>query len=125
MVGRDGRKYPLHNPHERSELGELLPISDLQQAFQFKKISLAKGETGAVGKVGGLVVIRHTWSSSKPAILIIDPFDQSVTQIAGRSYEQIPLEITWDGSGYGATMKITSTYNSTTPFYIAWQYLYD
>lgn len=102
-----------------------MPISDLQQAFQFKKISLAKGETGVVGKVGGLVVIRHTWSSSKPAILIIDPFDQSVTQIAGRSYEQIPLEITWNGSGYDATMRITSTYNSTTPFYIAWQFLYD
>lgn len=24
MVGRDGRKYPLHNPHERSELGGLI-----------------------------------------------------------------------------------------------------
>ena len=106
-------------------LGELLPISDLQQAFQFKRISLAKGETGVVGKVGGLVVIRHTWSSSKPAVLIVDSFDQSITQIAGKSYEQMPLEITWDDSGYGATMRITSTYNNITPFYIAWQYLYD
>lgn len=102
-----------------------MPISDLQQAFQFKKISLAKGETGVVGKVGGLVVMRHTWSSSKPAILIIDSFDQSITQIAGKSYEQMPLEITWDGYGYGAAMKITSTYDNITPFYIAWQYLYD
>ena len=89
-----------------------MSISDLQQAFQFKRISLAKGETGVVGKVGGLVVI-------------LDSFDQSITQIAGKSYEQMPLEITWDGSGYGATMRITSTYNNITPFYIAWQYLYD
>lgn len=34
MVGRDGRKYPLHNPHERSELGELLEIDNSWMRFR-------------------------------------------------------------------------------------------
>lgn len=109
-------------------LGGLLPISDLQKAFQYKRFPLKRGETATVGKAGGLMVIRHSWSSSQCAVVLVDSYDKEVIQVAGRDYTQIPFEITWEGSQYNTLMKITSTYATTseqTMFYIAWQYLYD
>lgn len=109
-------------------LGELLSISDLQKAFQYKRFSLKNGETATVGKVSGLVVIRHSWSNSKPTVVLVNNYNKEITQVAGREYGQIPLEITWEGSGYYTVMKITSTYNETsgeTVFYFAWQEIYD
>lgn len=111
-----------------SVLGELLLISDLQKAFQYKKFSLKNGETATVGKVCGLMVIRHSWSDSNPTVVLVDNYGKDITQVAGREYPQVPIEISWEGSGYNTVMKITSTYATTsaqTMFYIAWQCLYD
>lgn len=109
-------------------LGELLLISDLQKAFQYKKFFLKNGETATVGKVCGLMVIRHSWSDSNPTVVLVDNYGKDITQVAGREYPQVPIEISWEGSGYNTVMKITSTYTTTsaqTMFYIAWQCLYD
>lgn len=89
---------------------------------------MTNGETATLGKVGGLMVIRHSWSNSQCSVVLVDCYDKEVIQIAGREYTDIPVEITWEGSGYSTQMKITSTYATTsaeTVFYIAWQWLYD
>lgn len=108
-------------------LGGLLSISGLQKAFQYKRFSLKNGETATVGKVSGLMVIRHPWSDSKLTVVLVNNYNKEITQVAGREYGQIPLEITWEGSGYNTVMKITSTYNETsgaTVFYFTWQEVY-
>ena len=73
MVGRDGRKYPLHNPHERSELGGLqsgkvdtdsysntlkrgiyshtTPISELASGYSFTGVLLAHVDIMNDGKL--------------------------------------------------------------------------
>lgn len=108
-------------------LGELLNISSLQKSFQYAKYSLKKGDSAEVGKVGGLVVIRHPWSSSIPSVLLINGYNKEITQIAGRDYNSIPIEITWKGSQYNTVMVITSTYSDVniTTFCVAYQSLYD
>ena len=109
-------------------LGGLLSISGLQKAFQYKRFPLKNGETATVGKVSGLVVIRHSWSNSELTVVLVNNYNKEVIQVAGRQYTDIPFEITWEGSGYNTVMKITSTYTNTsaqTVFYIAWQCLYE
>ena len=74
------------------------------------------------------MVIRHSWSDSKLTVVLVNNYNKEITQVAGREYGQIPLEITWEGSGYYTVMKITSTYNGTsgeTVFYFAWQEIHD
>ena len=108
-------------------LGELLNISSLQKSFQYAKYSLKKGDSAEVGKVGGLVVIRHPWSSSIPSVLLVNGYNKEITQIAGRDYKSIPIEISWKGSQYNTVMVITSTYSDVniTTFCVAYQSLYD
>ena len=108
-------------------LGGLLNISSLQKSFQYAKYSLKKGDSAEVGKVGGLVVIRHPWSSSIPSVLLVNGYNKEITQIAGRDYKSIPIEISWKGSQYNTVMVITSTYSDVniTTFCVAYQSLYD
>ena len=108
-------------------LGGLLNISSLQKSFQYAKYSLKKGDSAEVGKVGGLVVIRHPWSSSIPSVLLVNGYNKEITQIAGRDYKSIPIEISWEGSQYNTVMVITSTYSDAniTDFCVAYQSLYD
>ncbi|WP_418831988.1 hypothetical protein [Phocaeicola sp.] len=108
-------------------LGGLLNISSLQKSFQYAKYSLKKGDSAEVGKVGGLVVIRHPWSSSIPSVLLVNGYNKEITQIAGRDYKSIPIEISWEGSQYNTVMVITSTYSDAniTTFCVAYQSLYD
>lgn len=108
-------------------LGGLLNISSLQKSFQYAKYSLKKGDSAEVGKVGGLVVIRHPWSSSIPSVLLVNGYNKEITQIAGRDYKSIPIEISWEGSQYNTVLVITSTYSDAniTTFCVAYQSLYD
>ena len=108
-------------------LGELLNISSLQKSFQYANYLLKKGDSAEVGKVGGLVVIRHPWSSSIPSVLLINGYNKEITQISGRDYKSIPIEISWEGSQYNTVMVITSTYSDAniTTFCVAYQSLYD
>ncbi|MBD8001529.1 hypothetical protein [Phocaeicola faecium] len=108
-------------------LGELLNISSLQKSFQYANYLLKKGDSAEVGKVGGLVVIRHPWSSSIPSVLLINGYNKEITQISGRDYKSIPFEISWKGSQYNTVMVITSTYSDAniTTFCVAYQSLYD
>ena len=108
-------------------LGGLLNISSLQKSFQYAKYSLKKGDSAEVGKVGGLVVIRHPWSSSIPSVLLVNGYNKEITQIAGRDYKSIPIEISWEGSQYNTVMVITCTYSDAniTTFCVAYQSLYD
>ena len=96
----------------------------MQKSFQYAKYSLKKGDSAEVGKV---VVIRHPWSSSIPSVLLVNGYNKEITQIAGRDYKSIPIEISWEGSQYNTVMVITSTYSDAniTTFCVAYQSLYD
>lgn len=97
----------------------------LINAFQSKYIGLKLGESETVGKISGLCVIKHAYSSSVAAIVYIDNFTKSITQIAGKSYTEIPMGITWEGDKYDTVLKIKSTYASevTTVFAFAFQFV--
>ena len=98
----------------------------LINAFQSKYIALKRGESEIVGNISGLCVIKHAYSNSKAAIVYIDNFTKSITQIAGISYTEVPMEIIWEGERYDTILKIKSTYASevTTVFTFAFQFVH-
>lgn len=108
-------------------LGELLNISLLQNGFQCANFLLKKGESATVGKVGGLMVVRHPWSSSTLAVLLVNNYNRDIQQVAGKNYKEMPFEISWEGSQYNTVLKVTSTYANAdqTYFCFAYQNIYN
>ena len=107
-----------------SLLGELIGISNLRTAFNLKKISLKKGETGDIGYVSGLMTVMHAWSSASPNIIYVDTFNHKYTSVAGEEIEKMPLTVSWKGTGWDSIMQITSNYGETsaaTEFTVAFQ----
>lgn len=107
-----------------SLLGELIGISNLRTAFNLKKLSLKKGETGDIGYVSGLMTIMHSWSSASPNIIYVDTFNHKYTSVAGTEIEKMPLTVSWKGTGWDSIMQITSNYGGTsvaTEFTVAFQ----
>ena len=105
-------------------LGELIGISNLRTAFNLKKLSLKKGETGDIGYVSGLMTIMHSWSSASPNIIYVDTFNHKYTSVAGKEIEKMPLTVSWKGTGWDSIMQITSIYEGTsdaTEFTVAFQ----
>ena len=106
------------------QLGELIGISNLRTAFNLKKFSLKKGETGDIGYVSGLMTIMHAWSSASPNIIYVDTFNHKYTSVAGNEIEKMPLTVSWKGTGWDSIMQITSNYGGTsaaTEFTVAFQ----
>lgn len=108
-------------------LGELLNISSLQNGFQCVNFLLKKGESAMVGKIGGLMVVRHPWSSSVPTVLLVNNYNRDIQQIAGRNYKEMPFTISWEGSQYNTVLIVTSTYANAeqTYFCFAYQNVYN
>ena len=105
-------------------LGELMGISNLRQAFNLKKLSLKKGETGDIGYVSGLMTIMHAWSNASTNIIHVDTFSHKYTNVAGDEIEKMPLTVSWKGTGWDSIMQITSNYGGTsdaTEFIVAFQ----
>lgn len=99
-------------------------IQDLRAAFNFKVLSLKRGETGEIGNVNGLLVITHTWVSATPAIIWVCSFNRAYGQVSGNTFDQMQLSVSWEGEREATIMKITSNYSATsaaTEFYIAYQ----
>ena len=108
-------------------LGGLLNISSLQNGFQCANFLLKQGGSAAVGKVGGLMVVRHPWSSSVPAVLLVNNYNRDIQQIAGRNYKEMPFTISWEGGQYNTVLIVTSTYANAeqTYFCFAYQNVYN
>ena len=107
-----------------SLLGELIGISNLRTAFNLKKLSLKRGETGDIGYVSGLMAIMHSWSSASTNIIYVDTFSHKYTNVAGNEIEKMPLTVSWKGTGWDSIMQITSNYGGTsvaTEFTVAFQ----
>lgn len=85
--------------------------NSLINAFQSKIFSLKAGEIAQVGKITGLCVIRHSYSSSASAVVLIDNFTKSITQISGKDYATIPMKIMWTGESYNTELSIECTYS--------------
>ena len=99
-------------------------ISNLRTAFNLKKLSLKRGETGDIGYVSGLMAIMHSWSSASTNIIYVDTFSHKYTNVAGNEIEKMPLTVSWKGTGWDSIMQITSNYGGTsdaTEFTVAFQ----
>ena len=105
-------------------LGELIGISNLRTAFNLKKLSLKKGETGDIGYVSGLMTIMHSWTSASANVIYVDTYHHKYTNVAGNEIEKLPLTVSWKGTEWDSIMQITSNYGGTsgpTEFTVAFQ----
>ena len=89
-------------------------LSSLRAAFNYKVLSLRKGESGTIGRVNGLLVISHYWVNALPAIIWVCSPNKQYGQISGNTFDEMSFNLSWDGSGKNTQMKITSTFNGTT-----------
>ena len=107
------------------QLGELIGISNLRTAFNLKKLSLKKGETGDIGYVSGLMTIMHSWTSASANVIYVDTYYHKYTNVAGNEMEKMPLTVSWKGTKWDSIMQITSNYGGTsaaaTEFIVAFQ----
>ncbi|WP_287624438.1 MULTISPECIES: hypothetical protein [Parabacteroides] len=106
----------------------LLGINELRRGMNFvSKIVDYKGSY-IIGRVYGLCVIKHGWSNSTPAVLLVDPYQKTIEQIAGISYDRIPASFEFVGDESVKDLKITNNYDgnsgNATVFNIAYQDLY-
>ena len=111
-----------------AEIGKKgLAGNNLINAFQSKVFLLKKGESGVIGKIAGLCVIKHSYSGSEPTIVFVDNYTKSITQIAGKHYTSIPMEIMWAGEKYNTELSIKSTYDEpgiSTGYAFAFQFVH-
>lgn len=98
----------------------------LINAFDSKYINIKRGESAVVGKISGLCVIKHAFSNSVASVVCIDNFTKSIIQIAGRRYNDLPMETIWEGDKYDTILSIKSTYTLevNTVFAFAFQFVH-
>ena len=93
-------------------VGGLIGFEDFKKALNFLTFrSISKGGIMTIGAVSGLMVIRHAYSSSKPSIVTIDNYAKEITNIAGRDFADIPINVIWEGTGATTILKFENTYS--------------
>ena len=106
-----------------SKLGELIGVSDLKRAFDYKNIILGNNESYELGICAGLVVIRNIYISATFSLLLIDEFHNAVTTIAGNSIKDLGLEFRFDTTDYKARMSIINVSSNNVNIEISYQNL--
>lgn len=106
-----------------SKLGELIGVSDLKKAFDYKNIVLGGNESYELGICAGLVVIRNIYISAVFSLLLIDEFHNTVTTIAGNSIKDLGLEFRFDTTNYKARMSIINVSSNNANIEISYQNL--
>lgn len=79
---------------------------------KFIDMSLNYQESEFLDNIDGFAVIRHGWSDSNPCVCIINSYSKSITYIAGRDFNSLPMTTEWVGEGNNAKLKISSNYDS-------------
>lgn len=97
-------------------------VGDLQNAFQYKQLSLQPGVSVNIGRAAGLLSIRNRSSNSVPSVYLIDNFKRTATVVAGLENPEISIGFD-EKSDYDTTVTITNISSIYGEIHVAWQYI--
>lgn len=97
MVGRDGRKYPLHNPHERSELGGLIGINNTWMRFRLSIRDNSDFNDYIESGIYGIGYNSSSTISNGPGfswgVMLVVPMNDYVIQLAFGVTSPYPVKV--------------------------------